>query len=700
MDNTGLEALVGNLFKVGGRALNSAPPGAFAIAPPRRAARGRDLDTLFGLLAIPTDQHQPASLYEQVSNDLTGKYFSLPGSITSALRDAIANANSYLRSLASRQQFEAGLVCAVLREHELIIAIVGPATCLLIHAEGVTRLPGDNTQDEFNYPLGAREEAAIQFYHQPVSDGDFVILTDHTLSLLPDSLFLDTSKSGDLPGLISHLRAVAPDFSAAQVIQLVTPLEESSAAEPDRIETAAPVPEVSEQRTSAPRSQMPEAPDPASFSDGSHLPAGKRMQRNAAIGLGQMLGGLYGFLARILPDQQGDNPLEDQLQLAPSIQLAIVAGVAIVVAVLTTGIYLWRGETSQYATLVRQAQTEVELARSVSGDQASARPHWETAAALFEQAKAIRQPNPDLAAMHGEALAALDAYDHVTRINPVLLREYPAGSTLRGPVVQGLNLYVIDTTQDILYREDLDANATTLVNPQSQVITRQGELIGTQVVSGLIDLVWMEDGGVPQKNVLAVLSRNGLLITYSPSWATSATPLPGFEAWVDPRAIAIYNRDLYILDAGANEIWRYQALDDSYSSLPQRYFTDSTPALADALDMEIDSNGNLYILHASGIVQKYFFGREQPFTFEGLPQPIARPTAFSLSLGLFDRSFFIADAGGGRLFSTSTTGVFLTNYKDSENTVFNTISGVFYQDRPPVVFFTSGNRLYYFPRPQ
>src|SRR5262249_20984871 len=150
-------------------------------------------------------------------------------------------------------------------------------------------------------------------------------------------------------------------------------------------------------------------------------------------------------------------------------------------------------------------------------------------------------------------------YDHVTRVAPVMMREYPKGTVIRGPVIQGLNLYTIDTSNDILYREDLDQNGTTFVNQTPQIIARRGDVLNSQPVGGLIDGAWMADGGTRQKNVLAVLASPGLLLTYSPSAPITAVGLPGFESWQDPRAIAVYNRDLYILDAGANEIWRYQA---------------------------------------------------------------------------------------------------------------------------------------------
>ena len=116
--------------------------------------------------------------------------------------------------------------------------------------------------------------------------------------------------------------------------------------------------------------------------------------------------------------------------------------------------------------------------------------------------------------------------------------------------------------------------------------------------------------------------------------------------------------------------------------------------------MKIDANGYVYVLHASGMIDKYFFSRKQNFEFVGLPQPIAQPAAMTLNLNLVDRVFYIADKGGERLYTTALNGQFLTNMKDSDGTIFKSISGVASQDQPPLVYVAAGNRLYYFPRPQ
>ncbi len=715
-----LEALVGHLFIFGGRSISSASPGAIAVPTPRRPARGRDGETFFGLVTLGEGQRQPASFYEELIGVTATRYFKTSGSATSALRKAIQGLNESALKYNVRQdeQLQVGLSCAVLRGHELLIAVAGPARCLLVSRGAVEWLPRDDELLDGISPLGVYPDIDVRYYRREVSSGDFLILADSALDRLSDDTLRHAVHSGEINNALNNLAAVAGDYAAAQVIQFVLPEAERAAAPlpaaaahrsalpgGDMSPPAVHLPSTAQQPQAVADRETPE--EGTSEAEAVAVPGPRRTARNPLRGVGhRVMLGLAGavdrlrtLLARMLPEQDATNPLEEHFSLSPTMQLGIAVSVAVLVALITTGVYSLRGQTSRYAQLVREAQHEIELAREAAGSQAEARPHWETAVFLLGEAAKIRAPGDEVLALRNQALAALDAYDQVTRVSPVLLREYEPGAYLRGPVVNGLSLYVIDTTSDILYREDLDQNGTRLLNREPQIIARQGELINNQVVGGLIDLVWMEDGGVPQRNVLAVLSRNGLLITYSPSWDVTSTTLPGFEAWQDPRAIAVHNRDLYVLDAGANEIWRYQAGADSYSSTPQRYFTDVVPALSDAIDLEIDSNGNIYVLHSGGQVSKYFFGRPEPFEFQGLPQPILRPTALFLNLSLFDRAMFIADQGGGRLYSTSLTGTFLYNYKDTEDQIFDAISGVYNQDRPPYMYITAGSKLYYFARP-
>ncbi len=708
--DTELEALVGHLFIVGGRTISSASPGAIAMPPPRRPARGRDGDTLFGLITLGAGEHQAAAFYEELTGEFSGTYFRTSGGVTSALREALNAANSLMarRNAAAEGAAAVGLACAILRQQEVYVAIVGQARCFLLREGEVERLPTEEELAEGVAGLGAHAEPDVRFYRREIRAGDFLMLADASLGRLTDVTLRHAVESGEVNDTLNNLASVSSEFCTAEVIKFVTPLIEGELdAIPATKQRKVPsLPIFSGAAASAARAKAAppatEADDPIAASHAA--PAGGNLFRRAghgtALSLAQATAGMRTLVERMLPGDESGGTLAQRLQLSTTLQVGVAIAVAVLVALLTTAVYRFRGQTSQYAQLVREAQSEIDLARAGSGDQAAARSHWETAIFLLDRAGEIRDSGQEVVTLRNEALAALDAYDHVTRVQPVLLRSYESGAYLRGPVVQGLNLYVIDTTQDILYREDLDESGARLVNRESQIVTRQGDLIGNQVVGGLIDLAWMEEGGVPQRNVLAMLARNGLLITYSPSWDVTATLLPGSEAWRDPRALAIYNRDLYILDAGANEIWRYPAAADSYPNAPQRYFTDFVPDLSDAVDMEIDTNGNVFVLHTGGRITKYFFGRSETFQFEGLPQPLARPTALFLNLSLYDRTLFIADPGGGRLYTSALNGTFLANYKDGDDQIFAALSGVFNQDRPPYIYLTAGNQLYYFSRPQ
>ncbi len=712
---TELEALVGHLFVVGGRSISAASPGAIAMPPPRRHVRGRSADTFFGLVGLGTGQRESAAVYEESIRSVAESYFNTAGTVTSALREAISRLNTALRHKnASREApLAVGLACAVLREDKLYIAVVGPARCFLIGEEFVERLPDDEETGAGMPALGTDDTPEVRFYSREVRAGDFLILADASLNHLRNLTLKHAVENGQVDSAVLNLRSVAGDFAAAEVIKLVTPLAEGQTdpVPPPRRLAVPPLPDLTASRETAPATALPGAaptvvPPPSAADE---APVAKppsplqQLSRDAAMTLARAAGGTRTLVERMMPDREMDNPLAQRFNLSITMQIGVAVAIAVIVALLTTAVYRFRGATSQYAQLVREAQAEIELARAAGDNQAEARPHWETAVFLLDQAAGIRSPSAEIWNLRNDALAVLDSYDHVTRVAPVLLREYAPGAYLHGPVVQGINIYLIDTIEDILYREDIDESGTRLLNREPQIITRRGEVIGGQVIGGLIDLTWMVEGGVPQRNVLAVLSRDvsgsGLLITYSPSWDVTATVLPSSQAWVEPRAIAIYQRDLYILDSGANEIWRYPASGDAYASDPQRYFTDVEPQLGDAIDMEIDTNGNVYVLHTSGQISKYFFGRPQSFAFEGLPQPIARPTSLFLNLSPFNRAFFIADPGGGRLYTTALTGAFLRNYKDTEDEVFEALSGVYNVDQPPNVYVTAGNRLYTFPRP-
>jgi hypothetical protein len=92
-----LEALVGHVFIVGGRAVSAAPPGALVELPPKKPQRGREQDTFFALVTSARGSAQAqATLYEQLAGLAAEYYFRSSGGVTSGLREAITGVNARL----------------------------------------------------------------------------------------------------------------------------------------------------------------------------------------------------------------------------------------------------------------------------------------------------------------------------------------------------------------------------------------------------------------------------------------------------------------------------------------------------------------------------------------------------------------------------------------------------------------------------
>jgi hypothetical protein len=709
--STELEALVGHLFVVGGRALASPSPGAIAMAPPRRSARGRDLDTFFGLVTMAQQPGEPAAFYERMSNLISQQYYTNGGSITAALREAITTANASLlaENMNRDQPAYAGCACAVLRSSEVIIASMGSARAFLLRADMIERLPTDSELREQSLPMGAKESPSIRFYRREVRAGDILFLADASLNELDDGTLRQVTASKDVESSLNNLREMAGEFTTAVVIQFVTPLsaaEEAAQEEATRLaEEEAAAREAVRRAALAARQSSP-SPAPATTADVSPpVPTQERREidagsfvgngaRSAALGVAKVAEGLRSFVERTIPEGS-----TGRRELSLTAQMAVAVGIPIIVAVFTTGVYILRGQASQYSGLMSDARSELDLARGAGADQAAARPHWETALFLLDQAEQLRPGEPTVAQLRAEANEAMDFYDAVTRMPVVPLRDYGVGTQLRGPVVQGPDLYLLDLTSNVLYHESLDETGQSVLEREPEAVTRQGELVGDQTVGGLVDLVWMEEGGVAQRNVLAVLTNNGLLLTYSPTWALHATLLPGGADVTDPRAIAVYAGNFYVLDAGANQIWRYEAVGDTYPDLPTPYFTETFPDLTGAVDMDIDANGNIFVLFLDGTLNKYFGGRQEGFEVQGLPLPIAQPSVFFIDQNPFTPAFYIGDPGAERIYQLTTTGVFSRNYKAAEGRMLVALSGIYSDGGTNTVYLTAGNALYRFTRP-
>src|SRR5579871_5782664 len=121
------ETLVGYLYMVGGRSISAPPPGTLVEIAPKKAARARELDTVFILVLPSGDTVAPATFYEEMARKGADQYFASTGSVTSGIKTAFTVLNTQLvdHNAADPRHYEASMLCAVLRGSDLYMGKVG-----------------------------------------------------------------------------------------------------------------------------------------------------------------------------------------------------------------------------------------------------------------------------------------------------------------------------------------------------------------------------------------------------------------------------------------------------------------------------------------------------------------------------------------------------------------------------------------------
>lgn len=95
--------------------------------------------------------------------------------------------------------------------------------------------------------------------------------------------------------------------------------------------------------------------------------------------------------------------------------------------------------------------------------------------------------------------------------------------------------------------------------------------------------------------------------------AATLTGVPMDEAIENPTALSFYNSRLYLLDAGQNQIWRYQLSGGRYTNRSP-WLKGNVGDLSAASGLTVD--GTIYLLLKDGHIKKYASGTEQAWNME------------------------------------------------------------------------------------
>jgi hypothetical protein len=696
------EALVGHLHIVSGRSINAAPPGLLVEAAPRKAARGREMDTFF-VLVLPSGLHPaPASFYERMAHLAAERYFSSSGSVTSGVRALFSsiNQNLFEHNESSQQPpYEALMICGILHGSDVFLARVGGGVALLHGQSGVYPFPAsfDNDEQLYGPPLGIQPVPDIKMTHFRLSTGARLILADNSVADMDYDQVLTAMRGADLGELLLSFKGMATGNLTLLAVEFVPPDVPDTVAvrvAHSNRQTVAAQPEPA----AAPQAQEASKPAPKPMSRTSY-----RVQRGASAAALKLADGLETVTSVVerISEERPEKPTRFNRLLNSG--STILIPVALVVLV----IFLWLSGTgaSEFELCVAETTNGAELARSIaSSDVTGTLAAWNAVLLTIERCNEIRAGDPQLAVLTREGQQIIDRLNQIERREATPIEAFP-NAALTAIVLRGENLYVLDDGNDQVYRVTLsETGLSVLPNTRQPIATmRRGASVGPYTLGDILDITWSEDGGgLSQGNVLLALDRSGVLVEYSPTFlARGVQKLLGTEQWVRPIKMAAWRGRLYILDPGADQIWRYDPSGGAFPGAPLEYFVGTRrPTLSNAVDFGIDDTGRVYILFADGVIAMFRSGEELRFGFAGFPpnQAIKSAEGMYLNTNPVSPGIFLVDRTGRTVFETSMAGTFINSFRTYDERQFDLLSDVAVDEAKRVVYVLSGNSILAFPK--
>ncbi|MDX1521350.1 MAG: hypothetical protein R3264_06965, partial [Anaerolineae bacterium] len=360
----------------------------------------------------------------------------------------------------------------------------------------------------------------------------------------------------------------------------------------------------------------------------------------------------------------------------------IVIVIPVIVALIVGINYLQKGrvQEAEYNEFVTSAQARFQQAQAIETDPATAMSLMAEAESFLVEAEAIKGVQPEISTLREQMRQTSDRIGNVQRLYylPQLRQYIDGGTNLSRIVVQGVEIYVMDSgTNRIFHHRMDDLGETLLPDDESVLLVAQGQRLDNSVVGNMISMTWMPAGGNRQTSDLVVLTGAGLL-EYNPNWGITGATLTGQESLVTPVAVSSYFGNFYVLDAQANRLLRYLPTADGYSTPPEDYFPADLPVnLAGAVDLAID--GAIYVLFDDGRISKFQGGQPVNFNVTGLDRPLSNPVSIFTAPDEDVQYLYVADAGNQRIVQFEKDGRFIRQFKPSvgEAVTFANLQDIF-----------------------
>lgn len=721
-----LEALVGHMYVAGGRTIKTTPPGSLCEVAPKRAVRGREIDTLF-ILVLPSGNIAPNTFYEQMSLMAAERYFSSTGSVTSAMRDVFntLNNNLFEHNTSGRKHYEANMMMAVMRSTDLYVARAGAATLVLRYSGETKTVPESLTDDDklFKPPLGVQPIPEIEMSRFVVDSGTRMILADASIAEITEEKLNQALVASNIEEVLDDFKLLVTLQIQMMLVEFVPPEQAVMVPAATGQSSAVISAEVAAARAKTASQQVKAITDEqlleTGASDVKERPKRpspqkrlKERSQKGIIAVSRSIGHSLlriGNLARLIFGS--DSTPGQRRRNTTLIALAVFAIPTILVA---TVMFSWVGDVGEtvYEECVGRSNEAAGVARNLQNQQPDSRTSiltaWTATLTIIDECKGYRPDFVDISlnTIRDEAQLAVDTISGITRRNTrTIWASQDEDANIRELVLQGVDtIYAFDNANSVVHRLQLNESGSDVISQQPMQFMTIGARVEGNTVGRIIGIAYDR-----QRDRITALDENGVLVTCRPLSINQcdSQQLVGFELITNPVRIVFWTNNLYILDTGSEQIWRYQPIGttDNYANDPTEYYQGASrpPNIDQAVDFAIGSptsniDGHVYTLFNDGTMAHYYSGDNVGFTFRGIPDGLETPDQTSTQAMFLNDSnlgtgFYVISRPLRTIYYFTTAGTFQAAYRVQNEALFERINDVVADPEQNLVYVASGNGI-------
>jgi hypothetical protein len=680
---------------------------------------GAERGNLYVLIEVSGgDGH--AALYRQMLNAAQMAFYEAEGTLASALVRAVRNAHSVLRranEAVPNGDWRAGITVVALQGAELIIAQAGPALALVAHPKTVDQFPPN--LDEFTIPLGGEERPEVELVRTPIEPGSMIVLAESGWLAHVPAEHLAAASTADSPAQVAdYLGQLA---GQAELSALIIGLSSALPLVEDLPRGGMPIPprvEVSNTPTVQPKTPPANRPAAAAPSAAATRPRSAATAAPVETPAATRRPPMLPFEDEVVDEPEalaGDDnagydmegAADEEVFEAPPrrsvwpLLLALVV-IPLLIALIVFAMWYFRNQANEalFQQTIKGASDAVAEVQTLP-DEATARLRLSAARELLDKAKSLKPNDAELTPIEAKYTENVNRLNHVTPLYGVVplwdFATHGSGHRLDRVLTNTNALFVLDGGRQEVSHFVLSDLGDSVTPAQNSIVISKTGTTSDVAVGELVDITWAEAVNNQHSRLLALDRVNGL-IGYDITWGAAQVPIAGREQWKKPQLLASYNGNLYIVDPGANQIWRYRPGDTGYETAPEPYFSPSAQVdLSGVQAMAID--GNVWLLYGDGRLLKFFAGEQKAFAPTGVPDPFRAPTAVVASRD--GDQIYVADSGNARIVELDKNGKFLRQFRPAQGDAFQNMRGMYLDEAGGFFYVLSGEKLYKadLPRP-